>query len=310
MTSRGCPYDCSFCTVTTTFGRKMRYRSPERVVAEMRKHDLDNTIFFIYDDNFAANPRRTREMLAAFRTLPSKPRFSAQVRADLARDPDLLDEMRAAGADTFFIGLESVNQESLTNAKKRQDLTKVGEHLAAIHQRGIVVHGMFVLGFDEDGPGTMERTVAFAQQHDLFSVQFLILTPLPGSRTHREMEDEGRVILHDWSLYDAHHVVFRPRNVTPSDLMRWQYQGHWLFYTRKQLFKRLLQRKWLGAFLTAYARRINRRWNRDNAGYLETLRQLSSPRVKDFPREHIREFPELAEAIAESRGAARRKLAS
>ncbi len=303
LTSRGCPYDCSFCTVTTTFGRKMRYRSPEHVVAEMRNHDLDNTIFFIYDDNFAANPRRTREMLAAFRTLPTKPRFSAQVRADLARDPALLDEMRDAGADTFFIGLESVNQASLTNAKKRQDLTKVGQHLRAIHERGIVVHGMFVLGFDDDGPGTMERTVAFAQEHDLFSVQFLILTPLPGSRTHREMSDQGRILLNDWSMYDTHHVVFRPRGVSAEELMRWQYVGHSRFYTRRQMLKRAWRRNWLGALLTAYARRINQRWQRDNAGYLETLHQLSSPRERD-PAEHIREFPELVEAIAASHGAA------
>jgi radical SAM superfamily enzyme YgiQ (UPF0313 family) len=282
QTSRGCPYDCSFCTVTTTFGRKMRYRSPERVVAEMRNHDLDNTIFFFYDDNFAASPRHTRELLAALRTLPKKPRFSAQVRADVARDPELLAEMRAAGADTFFIGLESVNQESLTNAKKRQDLTKVGQHLAAMNKLGINIHGMFVLGFDDDGPGTLERTVAFAQQHDLFSVQFLILAPLPGSRTYHEMVADGRIILHDWSLYDTHHVVFRPRNVTPAELQRWQYVGHERFYSR----------------------RINHKWQKDNADYLETLVQLSSPREEDGPVEHIREFPELIEAIAESRGSA------
>ena len=296
QTSRGCPYDCSFCSVTKTFGRKMRYRSPERVVAEMARHDLDKTVFFIYDDNFAASPKHTKEMLAAFRTLPKKPRWSAQVRADVARDAALLDEMAETGCDTVFIGLESVNQESLNTAEKRQDLAVVEEHLTAINQRGINIHGMFVFGFDTDDAGTMERTVQFAKRNRLFSVQFLILTPLPGSRTHREMNDEGRMVLHDYSLFDAHHVVFRPSKVTPAELMHWQVEGHRQFYTIGEAFKRLLDFKPIGFFLILYARRINKQWQRVNAEYLQVIERLSHP-CPTPPEEYARAYPELADEV-------------
>ncbi len=300
MTSRGCPYDCSFCSVTSTFGRRMRYRSPERVVAEMRRHDIDRSTFFIYDDNFAASPRRVREFLEAFKTLPGELRWSAQIRADMARDEELLDLMVEAGCQTVFLGLESVNQASLDSALKRQDLERTATYIDRMVARGIRVHGMFVFGFDEDTEGTMERTVAFAKAHKLWSVQFLILTPLPGSRTHRELTEEGRIMLEDYSLYDAHHVCFRPRSVTPEALQRWQVEGHDRFYSYGELLTRLWRRDFTGAVLLLYARGINRRWRRDNVRYMETIRRLSAPRAGDEPVEFRREFPDLALSLRRS----------
>ena len=296
QTSRGCPHDCSFCSVTTTFGRRMRYRSVERVVAEMARHDLSNTVFFIYDDNFAASPKRVRELMAGFRSLPRKPKWSAQVRADVARDEGLIEEMAEAGCDTVFIGLESVNQGTLASANKRQELTDVVTYLRRIRSRKINVHGMFVFGFDTDGYDTMERSVDFARRHDLTSVQFLILTPLPGSRTHREMVDTGRILMHDWSLYDAHHVCFRPTQVTPAELQRWQTEGHARFYTVNQALRRLLTGRVTIGLLTLYARRINRLWQRDHREYLEALDQLSAPGAAG-DEEYQREFPSIADEM-------------
>ncbi len=300
MTSRGCPHDCSFCSVTTTFGRKMRYRSVERVLAEMKKYDIRKTVYFIYDDNFAASPRRMRELLAGFRTLPHRPKWSAQVRADVARDEALLDEMKAAGCNTVFIGLESVNQESLESAGKRQDLQRVSEHLTRLTSRGISVHGMFVFGFDTDSHDTMTRTVAFARKHRLFSVQFLILTPLPGSRTHREMEASGRIMLRDWSLYDAHHVCFRPDHVTPAELQRWQCEGHERFYSLGEAFRRLLRGRLWGVALVLYAHKLARDWRRNHAEYLGVLDRLSTPQIAGPQPDFRRDFPELEDSVREA----------
>jgi len=293
QTSRGCPYDCSFCSVTTTFGRKMRYRSVERVLGEMKQHDLSKTVFFFYDDNFAASPRRINELLEGFESLPRRPIWSAQVRADVARDEALLARMRAAGCETLFIGLESVNQESLTSAKKRQDLQKVSHYLDRINDQDIRIHGMFVLGFDSDHIGTMRRTVAFAKKHRLFSVQFLILTPLPGSRTYDEMDSDGRIMLQDWSLYDAHHVCFRPASVTPSELQEWQLEGHAQFYTLGEALRRLLSGRLTGAILVWYARRINLHWRATHGEYLSVLERLSAPQHTDAVSHYRREYPEL-----------------
>ncbi len=275
MTSRGCPHDCSFCSVTTTFGRKMRYRSVERVLAEVAGHDSDRTTFFIYDDNLTANRRRTRELCEGFESLGRPVQWMAQVRADVARDPDLLDRMARAGCIMVFIGLESVNEQSLKSTKKRQTLDEIREHVRRIQSRGISVHGMFVFGFDTDGPGTLERTIRFARSTNLYSLQFLILTPFPGTRLGDELDQAGRVLHRDWSKYDAHHVCFQPAQVSPAELQAWQIEGHRRFYSGSQIVTRLFQRNWAGAMISLYAARLNRSWQRRNAAYLDSLTKLS-----------------------------------
>jgi radical SAM superfamily enzyme YgiQ (UPF0313 family) len=278
MTSRGCPHDCSFCSVTTTFGQKMRYRSVDRVLAEVAKHDLRRTAFFIYDDNFTANRRRTRELLDGFCQMPVRPRWMAQVRADVARDTELLDHMARAGCNMVFIGLESVNEESLKSSKKRQTLVEVRQHVGRIRAAGINVHGMFVLGFDSDGPGTLERTVDYARELGLYSVQFLVLTPLPGTRLGDELEAAGRVLHHDWSKFDTLHVCFRPALVEPLELQRWQVEGHRRFYSLRHMAMHLRDRDWSGALVGLYAARMARRWQHRNQDYLGMLAQMSRPR--------------------------------
>jgi radical SAM superfamily enzyme YgiQ (UPF0313 family) len=273
QTSRGCPHDCSFCSVTTTFGRRMRYRSIERIREELLRYDLDKSMIFFYDDNFAASPKRAREVVAMLRSLPGKLHWSAQVRADIARDPELLQEMREAGCIQFYLGLESVNQESLDAADKQQDLERTREHIRRIHAAGIRVHGMFVFGFDTDGDGTLERTVAFARELALSTVQFLILTPLPGSRTYRELEAQGRLLSRDWARYDAHHVNFQPVGTSPMELQRWQIEGHRRYY---RLWPTLLRWSIRDLIIAVYAQRINTQWQVDNAAYMTWLEELDS----------------------------------
>ena len=273
QTSRGCPHDCSFCSVTSTFGRRMRYRSIERIRDELLRYDLGKSMIFFYDDNFAASPARAREVVAMLRTLPGKLNWSAQVRADIARDPELLQEMREAGCIQFYLGLESVNQESLDGADKKQDLEQTREHIRRIHHVGIRVHGMFVFGFDTDRDGTLERTVAFARELALSTVQFLILAPLPGSRTHRELEAQGRIISRDWNHYDAHHVAFQPTNVSPAELQRWQKVGHERYY---RLWPTLMRWSLRDLIIAIYAARINKQWQVDNREYLGWLEEISA----------------------------------
>jgi radical SAM superfamily enzyme YgiQ (UPF0313 family) len=279
QTSRGCPHDCSFCSVTSTFGRRMRYRSIERIRDELLRYDLDESMIFFYDDNFAASPKRAREVVSMIRSLPGKPHWSAQVRADIARDPALLEEMSAAGCIQFYLGLESVNQESLDGADKKQDLEQTREHIRRIHAAGIRVHGMFVFGFDTDTDGTLERTVAFARELALSTVQFLILTPLPGSRTYRELEAQGRLISRDWARYDAHHVNFQPVTVSPTELQRWQIEGHRRYYRLWPTLRRWSLRDLIVAI---YAQRINKRWQVDNRDYMEWLEGVTGgPQLLD-----------------------------
>ncbi len=155
MTSWGCPFACNFCSVTAMFGRKYRFRSAESVVAEI-KEKKPRKIFF-YDDNFAADKKRLkmllRLMIAEGITVP----WGAQVRTDVVRDRELLELMRASGADFVALGLESVNQATLDGYEKSQTVEDIEESIRILHDYGVRSHGMFVLGADSDTGGRGAR---------------------------------------------------------------------------------------------------------------------------------------------------------
>jgi radical SAM superfamily enzyme YgiQ (UPF0313 family) len=277
QTSRGCPFDCSFCSVTGMFGRAWRYRTIPNVLEELRRYDSRRNFIFFYDDNFAANPARTKALLMAMIVEKFRFRWSTQVRADIARDPELVRLMKQAGCHTVFIGFESVNPESLAGMNKKQTVEDIAAAVRVLRRARIHVHGMFVFGFDEDDWETVKSTVRFAKRARLTSTQFLILTPLPGSAFFRRMVAEKRILFKDWSLYDAHHAVFRPARLSLPRLQRAQRFAHRKFYSLVEIAKRLVRGRWLDLSLAAYARRLNRGWKRKNRTFLKAV-DLLRPR--------------------------------
>jgi radical SAM superfamily enzyme YgiQ (UPF0313 family) len=198
-------------------------------------------------------------------------RWTTQVRADIARDPELVGLMKKAGCYTLFIGLESVNPESLKAMKKEQTVEEITGALKVLRKNRIHVHGMFVYGFDNDDWQTVKNTVKFAKKTRLTSTQFLILTPLPGSEFYRRVTSENRIAFHDWSLYDAHHAVFQPARFSLSGLQKAQIFSHKKFYSRLQQVKRLLKGKWMALGVALYARNLNRIWRKKNKTFLKVL---------------------------------------
>ena len=211
QTSRGCPFDCSFCSVTGMFGKKFRYRSVESVLQEVRRYNTPGPLCLLLRRQFH---REQAPRPGAGRRDDSREKFrfqwSTQVRTDLARDPELVALMKRAGCHTVFIGFESVNPKSLTEMKKNQTLEEIRNAMRVVQDAGIHIHGMFVFGFEEDDWQTVEATVRLAREMKLTSVQLLILTPLPGSELYQRLAGEERLTSRDWDLYDTHHVVFRP----------------------------------------------------------------------------------------------------
>jgi radical SAM superfamily enzyme YgiQ (UPF0313 family) len=274
QTSRGCPFDCTFCSVTGMFGRHYRHRSTASVVAELSHYDPKACLLFFYDDNFAANPRKTRELLKEMIRLRLGFRWSTQVRSDIARDPEMLDLMAQAGCTTLYIGFESVDPAALKEMKKNQTVDEIRHAIREIRKRRIHVHGMFVFGFDSDTPATTRATVSFALHEKIESAQFLILTPLPGSSFYTQMLAEGRLIDSAWDTYDAHHVKFIPRGFTPWELQRAQIGAHARFYSPWHIAARLLRGSTGGFVVGLYASALNRRWQRLERDYLRRLRLL------------------------------------
>ena len=274
QTSRGCPFDCSFCSVTGMFGRKYRHRSTDHIIAELKRYNSKKNFVFFYDDNFAASPAKTRELLDAMIEEKLVLKWSTQVRADIAHDQELLEKMKQAGCHTVFIGFESVNPESLKAVQKKQTVEDMSQAAQAFRKLSIHVHGMFVLGLDDDNPKTVKETVRFAKKNGLSSAQFLILTPLPGTRAFEELQDKKRITFHDWGLYDAHHVVFEPLHFSQLALQRAQIKAHRAFYSINETLPHLLRRDMVGLAIAHYARSLDRTWMKHNKLYLKLLKLL------------------------------------
>lgn len=211
-TSRGCPHDCRFCSVIAMFGRDYRLRDVAAVADHISR--LPHSNLFFYDDNFTALPSRTRGLLREMIDRGVQARWSAQVRADAALDPGLLDLMYEAGCRILHIGFESVNDETLEEFNKHLSVRQAVDAIRAIHERGIRIHGMFIIGSDSDDADTPRRTVDFALQHGIDTIQLLMLTPLPGTPYFASLQQQGRLISTDWQYYDGHHVVYRPARMS------------------------------------------------------------------------------------------------
>ena len=276
MTSRGCPFDCTFCCVTQMFGRKYRYRETEFLLEELKQY-RGKQVFFV-DDNFAANNRHTKELLREMIRRDIKPSWwCTQVRADVVRDDELLQLMYDSNCRMVFVGMESINPETLKSYNKKQDVKDIEYCIQQFHNLGIIVHGMFVFGADEDSLQTLEETLDFALKNRIDTVQFLILTPLPGTKTFSELEQAGRLLTRDWNLYDAHHVVFQPAQMSPYELQKATVKVFKRFYSVPNIFKNLFTTGIRSVAFRALGFWMVRSWERENRWYYSFLHNLSNP---------------------------------
>ncbi len=271
-TSRGCPFDCLFCSVTGMFGRKFRFRSPGNVLEELKLRISEGYHhFFFYDDNFIADPAWARELLEAIIASRLRIRWITQARVEVAKDPALVELMRKAGCLEVLIGFESVNPETLKFYNKHQEVEDIKRCIRVLHQGGLRVCGMFIVGADEDNADTIEATIEFCDEMKVDHAQFTILIPLPGTRLHQQMEQEGRIFNKDWSKYDGTHVVFYPSHFTALELHEKAYWAWKKFYRFHYRSKR--------SFTWLVSRYMLRTWFQQNKQYLQDLKQLARRRL-------------------------------
>lgn len=256
-TSRGCPFDCTFCSVTRIFGRSYRFRSAANVMKELLTRDAQS-IFFC-DDNFTAHPRRTRSLLEMM--LQHRIRaWSCQVRCDVAKDDSLLSLMAKSGCALACIGFESVNPRTLQAYKKSQSLEDITRAIRSIHRRKIKIHGMFVVGGDNDNESTVWETLKFAVKQKIDTMQLSILTPFPGTKVHEELSSQQRIFSSDWNLYDGQHVVFTPKLLSARRLQMSVVRAYLKFYSFPKFLTLLLQLHFRNAFFRLMGYRIVRQW--------------------------------------------------
>jgi radical SAM superfamily enzyme YgiQ (UPF0313 family) len=236
QTTRGCPFNCNFCSVTTMSGVKYRFRPVEKVIEEVRA--LDSRFIYFVDDNIIGVPRRAKELFKAF--LPLKLEWASQVTINFARDAELMRLARESGCYGVFIGFETFSNKSIRDAGK--GVNRPDEYLRdirRIHEAGIKVWGSFIFGFDNDGLDVFRDTLELIEQSRMEFAQFSLLTPLPGTALFRQFEEEQRIVHRDWSKYDLGSIVFEHPLLSAKRLHFEKNHAWRRFYSVRSILKRL-----------------------------------------------------------------------
>jgi len=273
ITSRGCPHNCNFCSVTPMFGSHYRCLDPEQTVDAIASHQGCN--IFIYDDNFTANKKRAKDILRLMIKRRVTPHWTAQVRTDVARDPELVSLMQRAHCRNLCIGFESISQKTLDAMNKNQSVEDIVRCIKVLHAHKINIHGMFIFGSDTDTRETLAETVEFVKKHRVDTVQFLVLTPAPGTPFFNQLEADGRIFTKNWSLYDGHHVVYWPKQMSPVELQLATYHAMRKFYSYSHCLRAMWRFRFLTAIMRSYGVRLIRQWGHSNEEFIEKLKGLA-----------------------------------
>ncbi len=275
-TARGCPFACKFCSVIPMFGRKYRFKSIDRVIKEIKEVEVLKAHIFFVDDNFAADKARTKALLRRLKAEDIRIEWSAQVRTDVAKDAEMVNLIADTGCFNLFIGFESINPQTLALYNKGQKVEDIIRCVQTLRDASIKIHGMFVFGSDTDNIQTIRETQRFAKRLSINSIQFMMLTPLPGTQVFEELQVEGRLIHKDWSKYDAHHVVFKPRLMSAFELHMETLKAMAQFYSWGTILRNLLRRDFFFCRVGLYGKMSAKKALASSKEYLSKLEKLLS----------------------------------
>ena len=238
---RGCKYACDFCSIHAFYGASLRQRPVSEVVGEIE--GLNRRFILLVDDNLFVETGRAEELFRAL--IPLKIKWGCQVSIDVAEDGRLLKLMERSGCIAALVGFESLDKGNLVQMNKRWNLRDGnGSYASAVRRfqdHGIMIYGSFIFGYDHDTADAFARTVDFAIGSKLFLGNFSALTPTPGARLYRRLQDEGRLIHDRWWLdpnYRYGQATFHPRQMTADQLTEGALFARRQFYGASSIIRR------------------------------------------------------------------------
>ncbi len=248
---RGCPYQCSFCTIINVQGRKSRYRTADDIEAIVRSNLAQGVkTFFVTDDNFARNKNWEAifdRLIALRRDEGLRIHMTLQVDTLCHKIPRFIEKARAAGTSTVYIGLENINPANLIDAKKRQN--KIWEYREMILEwkdQGVMTYAGYIIGFAGDTPERIEQDIRIIMEElPLDFLQFYPLTPLPGSEDHKRLLDQGVAMDADMNRYDLEHVVVDHPLMSREEWTAIYWKSWDIYYSRSHM-ERILRRRAAG----------------------------------------------------------------
>jgi radical SAM superfamily enzyme YgiQ (UPF0313 family) len=224
QTTKGCPFHCEFCSVHAFDGNRIRSKTVPQVIKEIEhmqsgwlKLKYKKKAIFFADDNIIANKKFARELFKAL--IPYKLNWGCQVSINVSKDDEMLKLMRESGCGAMLIGLESISEKNLERMDKGVNLRH--DYLEAINKIqscGIRVDGSFIVGYDFDTPESFDELIEFIDETKMLMPLINIITPFPGTRLFKRLEDEGRILHTDWNKYDTRHVVFKHPTMSAEEI--------------------------------------------------------------------------------------------
>ncbi|WP_447598321.1 B12-binding domain-containing radical SAM protein [Nitrospira sp. Nam80] len=240
--TRGCNYRCTFCSIHLALGGGQygyRRKSPAEVVKLVEQ--MTGPMVMFWDDDLLSDPPYTKELCLALK--PLNRRWMSQMSATyVAHHPEMLKTLADSGCSAMFMGIESINQDSLKSVGKQNNANLYEELIRRIHGHGMDIHAGFICGLDHEDVYDFERTAEWATRMGLCGAIWRILTPYPGTRLFEELKAAGRLLTTDWTCYSGEHVVYRPAKMTIEELywgQKWA-KGH--FYSYQSIGRRMVSR--------------------------------------------------------------------
>jgi radical SAM superfamily enzyme YgiQ (UPF0313 family) len=239
-TSRGCRFQCEFCSISQFYRHRCIDRPVEEVVREVRS--LRKPIFFV-DDNIGSDPERLRALCEAL--LPLKHPWIGQASLHIAQDPALLGLMRRSGCQGVLIGFESLDADTLSNMGKSVNLAArdYSDTIRAFRDHGLSIYATFVFGYDHDTPDTFQRVFDFAVREKFFFTAFNHLVPFPGTPLYARLASQNRLLSPQWWLEPRGQfgeVVFQPARMSPGQLADLCESHRRQFYSLSSVARRAL----------------------------------------------------------------------
>jgi len=251
QTTRGCPFNCDFCTVTPFNGSKYRMRPVEDVLDEIESLPQDQ--FYIIDDNLIGYSKQSVEHAKAlFRGMIERKinkKWWSQSSMNFADDEEVIQLASESGCQVIFLGIESEQIEGLESTNKklnaRMGVDKYAEVFQKIHKAGISIIGSFIFGLDSDTEEGLKARTAYILNNDIDSYQSSILTPLPGSKTYKLFEEEGRLTKtnypFDWQYYTMQDVVIKPKKMSSKTLENVMNENWKALFNKKTMLQKFMK---------------------------------------------------------------------
>jgi radical SAM superfamily enzyme YgiQ (UPF0313 family) len=285
--SRGCPYDCAFCTVTHYFGNRFRYRDPADILAEIRSFPRKFVIFL--DDNLLGDPAKARPILEGMAEMGI--RWGSQTSLRFAEDRELLKLVARSGCIGLFVGIESVTGPFSLLAKSA-GVSSQADLMKSIRDAGIILETSLIFGFDDHDQSIFEKTLRFVEDCAVSVPTFNLLTPYPGTKLFQQYEQEGRLLHRDWSRYNHAEVVFRPKLMSPEQLYLGWVEARKEAYTWPSILSRVWKNP--GRRFTNLAYNLLRKGPNDRlkvigADELSFCKQMGTEQKTDTEKHHHEE---------------------